>query len=133
MADSDLVTLTADIVAAFVSNNHVGVDDVANTIANVHAALVGLDGSNESVEEVTPAVSIRASVKPDQLTCLECAKTFKTLKRHLRDAHDLTPKEYRSRFSLRDDYPMTAPNYSEVRRASAVARGLGSKGRGKAT
>lgn len=126
-----LVTLTADIVSAFVSNNSVAVGDMAQTISTIHSALASLNDDDAApARPVTPAVSVRASVKPDALTCLECGKTYKTIKRHIGNEHGLTPAQYRDRFKLRSDYPMVAPNYSEVRRAAAKKIGLGKKGRG---
>lgn len=128
MPNEDLVTLTADIVAAHVANNNVAVSDLALLIANVHGALAGLNGSAAPAEEKrAPVISARASVKPDFLVCMACGTRQKTLKRHLRVAHDLTPEQYRTEFSLPASYPMTAPNYSEQRRAMAKQVGLGRK------
>ncbi len=130
-----LITLTSDIVAAHVSNNDVGVDAVPELITNVYAALAGL-GEEAEPEEVRPepAVSIRASVKPDYIVCLEDGKKLKMLKRYLRTNYDMTPEEYRARWDLPSDYPMVAPNYAAKRRDLAKKIGLGRKpgtGRGK--
>jgi len=124
-----LITLTADIVAAHVSNNSVAVSDVAMLIVNVHAALNKLSSQNETVEEERPepAVSIRSSVKPDYIVCLEDGKKLKMLKRHLMTHYNMTPDEYRARWNLPADYPMVAPNYAETRRALAKKIGLGRK------
>jgi len=124
-----LITLTADIVAAHVSNNSVAVSDVAMLIDNVHAALNKLSSQNETVEEERPepAVSIRSSVKPDYIVCLEDGKKLKMLKRHLMTHYNMTPDEYRARWNLPADYPMVAPNYAETRRALAKKIGLGRK------
>ena len=121
-----LITLTADIVAAHVSNNNVTVDDVPALITSVHNALSGL-GEPEQPEEdpLEPAVSVRASVKKDAITCLDCGKKMKMLKRHLSTEHDMTPDEYRARWDLPADYPMVAPNYAETRRDLAKQIGLG--------
>ena len=121
-----LITLTADIVAAHVSNNNVTVDDVPALITSVHNALSGL-GEPEQPEEdpLEPAVSVRASVKKDAITCLDCGKRMKMLKRHLSTEHDMTPDEYRARWDLPADYPMVAPNYAETRRDLAKQIGLG--------
>ncbi|AWW75214.1 transcriptional regulator [Erythrobacter sp. KY5] len=130
-----LITLTSDIVAAHLSNNNVDVDAVPGLITNVYGALSGL-GTESVVEEERPepAVSIRASVKPDYIVCLEDGKKLKMLKRYLRTNFDMTPEEYRARWGLPSDYPMVAPNYAEKRRDLAKKIGLGRKpgtGRGR--
>ena len=123
-----LITLTSDIVAAHVSNNNVEVDDVPALITKVHAALAGLDNGAQVEEETPePAVSIRASVKPDYIVCLEDGKKLKMLKRYLRTNYDMSPEEYRARWNLPSDYPMVAPNYAEKRRELAKKIGLGRK------
>jgi len=123
-----LITLTSDIVAAHVSNNSVAVEDVPSLITNVYVALAGL-GQVAAVEEARPepAVSIRASVKPDYIICLEDGKKLKMLKRHLMTHYNMTPEEYRRRWGLPADYPMVAPNYAEKRRELAKKIGLGRK------
>jgi len=123
-----LITLTSDIVAAHVSNNDVSVDDVPELITNVFTALSLLGENVEPVEErPEPAVSIRASVKPDYIVCLEDGKKLKMLKRYLRTNYDMTPEQYRARWNLPSDYPMVAPNYAEKRRDLAKKIGLGRK------
>ena len=98
-AEDTLLTLTADIVAAHVSNNSVAVNDLPNLIQNVHQALTGISGSRPAAEEKPqPAVSVRSSIKPDYITCLECGQKQKMLKRHISTAHNVTPAEYRQRF-----------------------------------
>ena len=135
MADNDgiedtLLTLTADIVAAHVSNNSVAVSDLPNLIQNVHQALVGITSSGSASEEKQePKVSIRSSIKPDHITCLECGKKQKMLKRHLMTNHEMTPAEYRQKWGLSSDYPMVAPNYAEQRRTLAKSIGLGTRRR----
>jgi predicted transcriptional regulator len=135
MADNDgaedtLLTLTADIVAAHVSNNSVAVSDLPHLIQNVHQALTGISGSKSAAEErPEPKVSIRASVKPDYVSCLECGKKQKMLKRHLMTNHEMTPFDYRQKWGLSSDYPMVAPNYAEQRRTLAKSIGLGTKRR----
>ncbi len=123
-----LITLTSDIVAAHVSNNSVAVEDVAGLIGNVYSALAGL-GHAAPVEAKLPepAVSVRASVKPDYIVCLEDGKKLKMLKRHLMTHYNLTPEQYRARWNLPADYPMVAPNYAEKRRDLAKKIGLGRK------
>ncbi|MEY4953638.1 MAG: hypothetical protein RL299_2062 [Pseudomonadota bacterium] len=123
-----LITLTSDIVAAHVSNNSVSVDDVSALISNVYGALAGL-GQAVVVEDKLPepAVSIRASIKPDYIVCLEDGKKLKMLKRHLMTHYSMTPDQYRARWNLPADYPMVAPNYAEKRRELAKKIGLGRK------
>lgn len=127
-----LITLTADIVAAHVSNNSVSVSDLPTLIANVHGALSGL-GARPVAEEAAPepAVSVRASIKPDYLVCLEDGKKLKMLKRHLMTHYGMTPDDYRAKWGLPKDYPMVAPNYAEQRRSLAVKIGLGRKPGGR--
>lgn len=123
-----LITLTSDIVAAHVSNNSVSVDEVAGLIGNVYGALAGLGQAVTVVEALPePAVSIRASIKPDYIVCLEDGKKLKMLKRHLMTHYNMTPDQYRARWNLPADYPMVAPNYAERRRELAVKIGLGRK------
>lgn len=132
MEDSEtLVTLTADIVAAHVSNNSVAIADIPLVIRSVHEALVGLASRTEpEPEPQQPAVSVRASVKPDYIVCLEDGKKLKMLRRHLMTHYGMTPEDYRGKWNLPKDYPMTAPNYAEKRRVLAKQIGLGTKGRG---
>lgn len=126
-----LVTLTADIVAAHVSNNSVAISDIPLVIRSVHEALAGLSSTAEpEPEPQQPAVSVRASVKPDYLVCLEDGKKLTMLRRYLMTNFGMTPDEYRAKWNLPKDYPMVAPNYSERRRVLAKEIGLGSKGRG---
>lgn len=125
-----LITLTADIVAAHVSNNSVAVNDLPTLIANVHTALSGLDGPQAQPEvKQEPKVSIRASIKPDFIVCLEDGKKLKMLKRHLMTHYNMTPDQYRAKWGLPADYPMVAPNYAEQRRTLAKKIGLGTKRR----
>lgn len=123
-----LITLTSDIVAAHLSNNSVSVDDVPALITSIYGALAGL-GQDVVVPEVLPepAVSIRASIKPDYIVCLEDGKKLKMLKRHLMTHYNLTPDQYRARWGLASNYPMVAPNYAEKRRELAKKIGLGRK------
>lgn len=132
MEDSEnLITLTADIVAAHVTNNSVAISDIQLLIRSVHEALVGLGtGAEPAPEPQQPAVSVRASVKPDHLICLEDGKKLTMMRRYLMTNFNMTPDEYRAKWNLPKDYPMVAPNYSERRRVLAKEIGLGSKGRG---
>jgi predicted transcriptional regulator len=131
MADEsfdNLLALTADIVAAHVGNNNVAVGDVPALIQNVHGALVNLNApAAEPAPEQQPSVSIRASVKPDYIVCLEDGKKLKMLKRYLASNFNMTPAEYRAKWKLPADYPMVAPNYSSQRKDLAHRMGLGRK------
>ncbi|MES2147889.1 MAG: MucR family transcriptional regulator [Pseudomonadota bacterium] len=127
--DDTLLTLTADIVAAHVSNNSVAVNDLPTLIQNVHMALAGIAGAGSAPEvKLEPAVSVRASIKPDYIVCLEDGKKLKMLKRHLMTHYNMTPDDYRRKWGLNSDYPMVAPNYAEQRRVLAKSIGLGTKG-----
>ena len=128
MADETLLALAADIVSAHVSNNQVEAQSLPEMIRSVYNSLAKL-GQAEVVEEAvrTPAVSVRASVKADALTCLECGQRMKMLKRHLTSEHSLTPAEYRARWGLDSSYPLVAPDYASRRRELAQQIGLGRK------
>jgi len=127
MENEKLIELTADIVSAHVSNNTVSVGDMPTLVQRVHEALTTLkSGGQEAAPEAkTPLVSPRASIKPDFLVCMECGGKHKMLKRHLMNAHNMTPDQYRADYGLPRDYPMVAPNYSEQRRTLAHSIGLG--------
>ena len=125
-----LIALTADIVSAHVSNNSVAVSDLPLLIQNVHNALASLgDELVEPEVKQEPAVSVRASIKPDYIVCLEDGKKLKMLKRHLMTHYQMTPEQYRAKWNLPADYPMVAPNYAEQRRSLAKKIGLGTKRR----
>ena len=126
---SELVELTADIVSAYVSNNSVLPTDLPSLIDQTFSALreAAARASQPLKEELNPAVSIKQSVTPDAITCLECGKKFKSLKRHIRTSYNLTPEEYREKWGLPYDYPMVAPNYKAARSALAKKMGLGRK------
>ena len=126
MADEDILSLTADIVAAHVSNNQVASNDLSGVIAAVHGALVSLGQPAAAEPEAkTPAVSIKASIKPDYIVCLICGSKQKMLKRHIQTAHGLSPADYRAEFNLPASYPLAAPNYAKRRSELAQASGLG--------
>lgn len=126
--NTELLSLTADIVSSHVSNNSVAVSDLPGLIGNVYAALAGL-GTQAVPEKVAqePAVSVRSSIKPDYIVCLEDGKKLKMLKRHLMTSYGLTPDAYRTKWGLPADYPMVAPSYAERRRSLAIRIGLGNK------
>ena len=132
--NADLLALTAEIVSAHVGNNAVAVSDLSNLIRNVFDALAQLGAAPMvDVPDQRPAVSVRLSVKPDHLVCLEDGRKQKTLKRHLMTSHGLTPDAYRAKWNLPADYPMVAPNYAAQRSAMAVQIGLGRKPGGAST
>ncbi|MEO1198001.1 MAG: MucR family transcriptional regulator [Pseudomonadota bacterium] len=128
----ELIDLTGDIVAAYVSNNPVPVAELPALIQDIHQALMRLDGGvpEEPKEAPKPAVSIKKSITQDYLICLEDGKKFKSLKRHLRTHYDLSPEEYREKWGLPADYPMVAPNYAAARSALAKEMGLGQRKKG---
>ncbi|HWI87562.1 MAG TPA: MucR family transcriptional regulator [Sphingomonas sp.] len=132
MADestNDILSLTADIVAAHVAHNRVTVGELPELISKVHNALAGLGQADEPapVSEQKPAVSVRSSIKPDHIICLEDGKKLTMLKRYLHTNFGMTPQQYRTKWKLPADYPMVAPNYAEKRRTLAKAIGLGRK------
>ena len=127
----ELIDMTADIVSAYVGNNTVGAADLPGLIQQIHSALTDVtgDGAGRPQEPLKPAVSIKKSITPEHLICLEDGKKFKSLKRHLRTHYDLSPEEYREKWGLPKDYPMVAPKYAEARSRLAKQMGLGQKGR----
>jgi predicted transcriptional regulator len=128
MTDStDQITLTTDVVSAYVSNNSVSAADLPDLIASVHQALtkVATGAVEEPAVELKPAISVKKSVTPDYIVCLEDGKKFKSLKRHLRTQYDMSPEDYRAKWGLPADYPMVAPNYAAARSALAKKMGLG--------
>lgn len=127
--NQDVIDLTSDIVAAYVSNNTVPPAELPALIDSVQQALLKASSSSleQPKEELKPAVPVRKSVTPDYIICLEDGKKFKSLKRHLRTHYDLSPQEYREKWGLPADYPMVAPNYAAARSALAKKMGLGQK------
>ncbi|HTH95978.1 MAG TPA: MucR family transcriptional regulator [Stellaceae bacterium] len=127
---SDLLGLTAEIVAAHVSNNTVSVEELPVLINQVYRSLSSMGQPAELVQEKPqPAVPVKKSVHPDYIICLEDGKRLKMLKRHLKTAYNMTPEEYRDRWSLPPDYPMVAPNYARQRSKLAKEIGLGTRAR----
>jgi predicted transcriptional regulator len=124
-----LIELTADVVAAYVSNNPVPVGELPNLIADIHAALGRVGGAAEQpqAEKQKPAVNPKRSVHDDYIICLEDGKKFKSLKRHLMTHYNLTPDQYREKWGLEATYPMVAPNYAAARSLLAKQMGLGRK------
>ncbi|HEY9218692.1 MAG TPA: MucR family transcriptional regulator [Phenylobacterium sp.] len=128
---SEVIEMTADIVSAYVGNNSVSAVELPALIQSVHRALAGISTGGEVVEAAPkePAVPIRRSITPDYLVCLEDGRKFKSLKRHLRTKYNMSPEEYRAKWSLPKDYPMVAPNYAKARSDLAKQMGLGQGGR----
>jgi predicted transcriptional regulator len=125
---NELLTLTADIVSSHVANNTVAVSDLPNIIENVYSTLARLGTDTKApTTRPEPAVSVRSSIKPDYIVCLEDGKKLKMLKRHLMTHYNMTPEEYRTKWNLPADYPMVAPNYAQQRRTLAKKIGLGTK------
>jgi predicted transcriptional regulator len=127
-AQADLTELTTTIVAAYVARNNVQVADLPTLISTVRQALAGLGKPQEQAEpaaELKPAVSIKKSVTPEYIICLEDGKKLKMLKRHLHSSYGMTPDEYRAKWGLPADYPMVAPNYAQARSKLALELGLG--------
>jgi predicted transcriptional regulator len=124
---NDLVDMAADIVSAYVSANQVPPQELPALIRTVYSALQEVSGSAPRGQELTqePAISVKKSVTPDYIICLEDGKKFKSLKRHLRTRYSMTPDEYRSKWGLGHDYPMVAPNYAKERSNLAKRMGLG--------
>ena len=125
-----LLSLTADVVMAYVSNNPVPSADLNELIASVHRSLSGLTGqagTELTAEPQKPAVPVKRSVTPDFIISLEDGKKFRSLKRHLQTKYGMTPAEYREKWNLPSDYPMVAPKYSEERSELAKKLGLGRK------
>ncbi len=123
-----LIELTTDIVANYVSHNSVSPADLGSLIHSTYQALASVQSGTVAAEPeapLVPAISIKKSVQPDYIVCLEDGKHFKSLKRHLRTSYDMTPDEYRARWGLPHDYPMVAPSYSASRSTLAKSMGLG--------
>ena len=128
---NELVELTAEIISAYVSNNPVSQTDLPRLIGDVYRSLAGTTEEPAPVKELPvelkPATTVRKSITPDHLICLEDGKKFKSLKRHLRTHYNLSPEQYREKWGLASDYPMVAPNYAEARSNLAKKMGLGQK------
>ena len=135
MSDSavsgNFIELTAEIVSAYVSNNTVAASDIPGLINQVHSALSRVSGhsGDTPVEPLKPAISVKKSVTPEYIVCLEDGKKFKSLKRHLRTQYNMTPEQYRDKWNLGADYPMVAPNYAAARSQLAKQMGLGQQRR----
>jgi predicted transcriptional regulator len=130
-AEAACIELTANIVSAYVSNNSVPSADIPNLIGQIYAALKRVSGGQVAAgaEPPKPVVPIKRSVTPEYIVCLEDGLKFKSLKRHLRTRYNLTPDQYREKYSLPPDYPMVAPNYAAARSKLAKDMGLGQQRR----
>jgi len=132
MSDNENTALVAQVLSSYFSNNTVAPADLQSVIETVKTAF-GLSATSASAaavgepEKLEPAVSVKKSITPDALICLCCGEKFKSLKRHLQTEHNISPDEYRARFSLKNDYPLVAPNYSAARSALAKSAGFGRK------
>ena len=133
-ADGKYIELTAEIVSAYVSNNTVPASEIPSLINQVHAALARVSGKSGDTpsEPLRPAVSVKKSITPEYIVCLEDGKKFKSLKRHLRTQYNMTPEQYRDKWGLNADYPMVAPNYAAARSQLAKQMGLGQQRRRRA-
>jgi predicted transcriptional regulator len=128
---TDTLDMTADIISAFVGNNSVPASELPALIQSVYSALNTITTAGEIVPDAPkePAVSVKKSITPEFLTCLEDGRKFKSLKRHLRTKYGMSPEDYRAKWNLPKDYPMVAPNYAAARSALAKTMGLGQGGR----
>ncbi len=127
---NEILSLTTNIVAAHVSNNSVAVNDLPKLIREVYETLTQVEqGGQVTQERPSPAVSVKKSVTPDYIICLEDGKKLKMLKRHLKTAYNMSPEEYREKWGLSADYPMVAPNYAKQRSRLAKEIGLGTRAR----
>jgi predicted transcriptional regulator len=126
-ASKNYIDLTANIVSAYLSNNPTPASEIPNLISQIHAALLRVSSGrgDAPTEPAKPAVSIKKSINPDFLVCLEDGKRFKSLKRHLRTQYNMTPEQYRDKWGLPADYPMVAPSYAVARSQLAKKMGLG--------
>jgi predicted transcriptional regulator len=131
MSAPSYIELAADIVSAYVSNNSVSANDLPSLIGDIHNALLRVSsGAVEAPTEAQkPAISVKRSITPDYIVCLEDGKKFKSLKRHLRTQYNMSPEEYREKWGLPSDYPMVAPNYAQARSQLAKQMGLGQQRR----
>ena len=128
---SEIIEMTADIVAAYVGANSVTAADLPSLIQSVHRALAGVASGADVAESAPrePAVPVKKSITPEHLICLEDGRKFKSLKRHLRTKYNMSPEDYRAKWGLPKDYPMVAPNYARARSELAKQMGLGQGGR----
>jgi predicted transcriptional regulator len=131
MSAPSYIELAADIVSAYVSNNSVSANELPSLIGDIHNALLRVSSGvlETSSEALKPAISVKKSITPDYIICLEDGKKFKSLKRHLRTQYNMSPEDYREKWGLPSDYPMVAPNYAQARSQLAKQMGLGQQRR----
>lgn len=127
MSQSDLLRMTTEMVSAYLGRNDISADRITDVINTVYGSLKGLDGTpvEAKTEPQKPAVSVKKSIMPDYIVCLEDGKKLKMLKRHLRTMYNLSPDDYRAKWNLPPEYPMVAPNYAKQRSEFAKQIGLG--------
>ena len=131
MSSGEILRMTSDVVAAYLHNNPLPTSELTAVIETVHGSLASLNnGAEAKPEPQKPAVSIKRSITPDYIVCLEDGKKLKMLKRHLRTTYDMSPEEYRAKWGLNAEYPMVAPNYAKQRSAFAKKIGLGKGNKG---
>ena len=123
-----ILSLAAQVVSAHVAKNPVSPEDLPQLIKDVHRALANAGQATVEPPRGEPAIAIKKSVTAGHLVCLECGKHFSMLKRHLTTDHQLTPEQYRQKWSLPQSYPIVAPDYAKTRSALAKKIGLGRKG-----
>ncbi len=123
----ELLALTTDIVTSHLSRNTLETAEISSLIREVYSTLSNVGTSEPINDRPQPAIAIRKSIQPDYLVCLEDGRKLKMLKRHLKTAYNMTPEEYKQRWGLPSDYPMTAPNYTNQRRNLAKKIGLGTR------
>jgi predicted transcriptional regulator len=130
-SNANFIELTADIVSAYVTNNPVPAHDISNLINQVYLALVRVSSGQSDIQPdpLKRAISVKRSIAPDYIVCLEDGKKFKSLKRHIRTQYNMTPNQYREKWGLPADYPMVAPNYAAARSQLAKQMGLGQQRR----
>ncbi len=127
MEKQAFLELTTKVVSSYVRHNPLPVDQLPGLIQQIHSTFHRLNEPTTRPKKQTPAVPIKRSVQPDTITCLECGRSAKMLKRHLATAHGLTPEAFRQRWGLAADYPMVAPNYAKQRSSMARKIGLGTR------
>lgn len=128
---NNLIDMTAEIVSAYVGKNEISTAELPSLIQQVYNSLSDVSQGVFVAEDepLKPAISVKRSITPDYLVCLEDGKKFKSLKRHLRAHYDMSPEEYRAKWGLPKEYPMVAPNYALARSSLAKQMGLGQKGK----
>jgi predicted transcriptional regulator len=139
-----ILLATTQIVSAWLGAHAVATEAIPDLIRDVHQSLTSPDPDRPPAPRMKPskasgppnpdhrssdqpAVDIKKSVFSDHLICLEDGKPFKTLKRHLNEAHGMTPDQYRAKWDLPGTYPMIAPNHSAMRSRLSKEIGLGKR------